>query len=535
MVDLNKAQLVIDNLFILGFTVKDGQVWAGRGDGLTGLWAAGAARLAEHVEEINRLNVFPVADGDTGVNMLITMRAALAAADRLEDGSGAGAVAQAMAHGALMEARGNSGVILAQFLAGLAQRLAGLMEFSAADLAEAMQLGSQLAYQSVAAPVEGTILTVAQAAAHAAGQSAALSPDLTMLLARITTAAKIAQAATPDLLPVLKAAGVTDSGGLGLVYLFEGALRFMLNQPFEDDIPAALPLPEPARPGVAAGYEVQFLIHGENLNITTIKKNVETMGESVVVAGDETLVKVHVHTLDPGPPLSYGVSLGEISAVVVEPLLPPPANGKPATAGVVCLSPGPGFTDIFESLGIEQIVDSAAPPAILRQAIESLNAGYGLVVVNQAELLPAVETVIRQADRPAQAVWVNTAAQSVAALLAFDPAATVEANRSRMIAAAQRLRTMELWPDTALDSTVVWGRLDAGPAECAPTYAEVALALLGRAGAGQYTLATLYFGQNASPYEAELLAEKIMMGYHELEVEIYFGGQPQYQYIISLE
>ena len=304
------------NLKSRGFELKDGAVIAGDGLGFRNLLEAGKQWLELHVEVVNRLNVFPVPDGDTGTNMLLTLRAAI---DQVQQGSArqVGVVAQAMALGALRGARGNSGVILSQLLQGLARGLAGKVTFSTGDLRQALHLGVDQAYQSMMTPVEGTILTVARAAAGAAGVNRA---DLMVMFKEMVAAARAAQANTPELLPVLKEAGVTDSGGQGLVYILEGGLRLMTGQPLEAGLVSEV-RPRATLMSATAyepyGYDVQFLIQGQNLDVAEIQSQINNLGWSTLVVGDGGLVKVHLHTSNPSEPLDYGASQGIISDIQV--------------------------------------------------------------------------------------------------------------------------------------------------------------------------------------------------------------------------
>ncbi|HEX9926013.1 MAG TPA: DAK2 domain-containing protein, partial [Anaerolineae bacterium] len=344
-----------------GFQLADDIVISADGAGLKHLLRAGQGWLEAHVNVVNGLNVFPVPDGDTGTNLVLTMRSAMAHVAEAADDNVA-TIAAAAAQGALMGARGNSGVILSQFLRGLASSFEGHTVFTVGDFARAAQVGVQEAYKSVVKPVEGTILTVARAAADAARQNAATNDDLVAHLTEVVAAAKIAQAETPELLPVLKEAGVTDSGGQGLVYILEGSLRFLRGEPVDlDPAGEAAPLLQSSLGAdeEAYGYDVQFLIQGESLDVGTIRQQIDSLGWSTVVVGDERLVKVHVHSRDPGVPISYGASQGIISDVVVENMETQAkefVHGHLATAGdpvgeiaTVAVVPGSGLAQIFKS------------------------------------------------------------------------------------------------------------------------------------------------------------------------------------------
>ncbi|MCP5097135.1 MAG: DAK2 domain-containing protein, partial [Chloroflexi bacterium] len=341
--------------------------------------------LETHHQHVNALNVFPVPDGDTGTNMLLTMRSAYG---RIQDSDEmhVGIVAEKIAHGALMGARGNSGVILSQIWRGLAKELKGKETFDAVTLARALEQASNTAYGGVMRPVEGTILTVIREGASEAIDAAEKSHDLRFMLERVLERCRQSLERTPDLLPVLKQAGVVDSGGQGLVYIFEGMLRYVYGKMEEIkaatavatpiDAPAqAFAIPESGH--IENPYDVQFILMGRNLNVEEVRSRIDAMGDSTVVVGDETTIKVHIHVQDPGDPISYGISLGEITDVVVEnmqmqmeeivgttpapPMMPtlppmPEITVQPGQIGVVAVAAGDGLAEIFRSLGASFVV-----------------------------------------------------------------------------------------------------------------------------------------------------------------------------------
>ena len=299
------------------------------GAGFLAAFRSAVASLEANVDEINSLNVFPVPDGDTGTNMLATVRAALEEADRAGAGADADRVAHAASFGALMGARGNSGVITSQILAGIAQGLQGKKRFNGLDLAHALDAGTKTAYKAVAKPVEGTILTVIREASAAAVAAAERNNDVETVLAATVDAAERAVAKTPSLLPILREAHVVDSGGQGLLRLFQGALEAARGRPVVEA--AAGPVrdaTERRTDHVSAavesgefGYETVYLLRarqGHPLDITAIQAHLESIGESVLVAGDRELAKVHVHNDRPDGVISYGLSIGTLSRITIE-------------------------------------------------------------------------------------------------------------------------------------------------------------------------------------------------------------------------
>ncbi len=563
------------NLVAEGFEIKEGIICACNGLGLKKFFQAGQQWLEAHMHVVNSLNVFPVPDGDTGTNMVLTMRSALAEVETTADDS-AGTIAAAVAHGALMGARGNSGVILSQFLQGLATSLAGQATFTAVDLAHAAQQGVEIAYQSVVNPVEGTILTVARATADAAQRSARTNQDLGILLADMVEAAKIAEASTPQLLPILREAGVTDSGGQGLVYILEGGLRFLRGEPIEAD-PASATAAAPALSSTldveeaAYGYDVQFLIQGDGLNVAEIRAQIDSMGWSTLVVGDEHLVKVHVHANDPGQPISYGASRGVLTDVVIENMelqakkfvqervvAPSPALAVPAqmaehlretmtNIATVCVTPSEGLAQILQSLGASHIVFGGQTmnpsPQELLMAIHQAPVDNVLILPNNSNVILAAQQAQKLSPKNVLVVPTKTIPQGIAALLSFNYQAGLETNAQRMLEAAQQVQTVEItqavrettFSGFQIKSGDVMGLFNDELVSVGQNSDDVALDVLAKVNVADHELLTLYFGQDSSAEQAETLADKIRANYPNLEIEIHDGGQPYYTYIISLE
>jgi len=557
------------------FQIEDGSVLAVTGAGLKAMLRAGGQWLEAHSQIVNSLNVFPVPDGDTGTNMVLTMRAALAAADQSADDR-AETIAAAVAQGALMGARGNSGVILSQFWQGLADSLGGCDHITAEVWAKAARQGVETAYQSVLNPVEGTILTVARCAAEAAQHSAKKNGDLTAVLADMVAAAQTAQANTPALLPILQEAGVTDSGGQGFVYILEGSLRYLRGEPvapertdggIATDWRPTLDLGE-----AAYGYDVQFLIQGERLNVEEIRAQIDRLGWSTLVVGDEHLVKVHVHVHDPGMPLSYGASLGPLTDVVVENMalqarqfarergggthVPPLSLPSQLTdrlrdsmtsIGTVCVAPSQGLAHILQSLGANQIVlggQTMNPsPEELLAAIDKFHGNDVLLLPNNANVILAAQQAQKLSSKNVRVIPTKTIPQGIAALLSLNYQSDLAANAERMLEAAQQVQTLEITRavrDTTLSgfqikSGDVMGLLNDELVSVGRDYDKVTLDVLEKVEAGDCEVITLYFGQECNPAQASAMADKIKALYPELEVEVHDGGQPYYYYIISLE
>jgi DAK2 domain fusion protein YloV len=561
---------------------------------LRDLLGAGLAWLDRHHEIVNALNVFPVPDGDTGTNMLLTMKSACGeiTPDHLHS---AGAVAKAAAHGALMGARGNSGVILSQILRGISRSLDDQPTITGAMFAAALAEGSRVAYKGVNRPVEGTILTVMREAAAAAESAATLDDDLRFIMARTVRAADEAVANTPKLLPVLAQAGKVDSGGKGLFFILEGMLRALTGEaaPVEN---AAAPLlaaptaieagvPQPSKgqreiPPLVYGFDVQFLVEGAALDVAAIRGRITALGDCPLVEGDATLVKVHVHVPDPGVVLSYAVSLGFVTDVVVENMddmhipemptgydpFPPrfedgqtlaaPLSDRPETfgsiagPGVVAVVPGAGLANVFQSLGTHLIIAGGQTmnPSTqdLLEAIRKFPVPEVILLPNNGNILMAAQQAVNVAETEGKTVRVvpsKSIPQGISALLALNPHGELEHNVAAMTAALGHVQTGEVTVavhDAHFDGIQVRagdviGLLNDVLSATASTAAAVVQTLLEQMRAADLEVITLYYGQPVAAEEATGLQEALRQLYPDQEIEVVAGGQPFYHYIISAE
>lgn len=548
---------------LIGFEIENGLARACTGQGLKNLLWAGARWLEIHREVVNRLNVFPVPDGDTGTNMLLTMRSALAEVEAGQVDE-VGAIAKRAAHGAMMGARGNSGVILSQFWQGMAEAVQAKRAFTADDLAIAFDSGSQQAYHSVANPVEGTILTVARAAAEAARLSANHHCDLTVILADSVEAAKIAQANTPEFLPILKEAGVTDSGGQGFFYILEGWLRLLRGEPLETQFvdlstPALQPQLEIEKKSY--GYDVQFLVYGQRLDSEDIRAKIDRLGWSTVVVGDEDAVKVHVHADNPQAVLDYGATLGELGDIVVENLDRQAqkfitgvtssfqdAGRATPTQAVIAVAAGWGVAEVFHSLGAGQIVPGGPTmnPSTedLLAAINEVAAKDVLILPNNGNIILAAQQAQQLSAKNVRVIPTKTIPQGVAALVAFNQSLSLDQNVKRMVEAAQQVRTVEITSanrNTRVNGFVVnqgdlLGLVDGELKGVGRDDFEVARSVLAQLNkAAEYEIITIYYGQDCAENRANKLARQLETLYPDFEVEVIYGGQPQYHFIISVE
>lgn len=537
------------------------------GRDLREMFAAGTVWLEKSAADINALNVFPVPDGDCGTNMLLTMRSTMEEAYRAPDNN-ASDVAQAMARGALMGARGNSGVILSQIFRGLAQGLEGKESFGGKDFAFALDRGSTIAYKALTRPVEGTILTVAREAS-AAGMASASDGDLLPIMEAAVRAARESVANTPMLLPILRQAGVVDAGGQGLYVLFDGALHYLKGEMEEmktrrpQVVPSSIPLVSKLPQLVAEkeepyGYCTEFVVQGQKkLNLEKIRKHLTNEGQCLIVVGDEHLAHVHIHTFDPGKAIHYASSLGTLHEIKIQNMDDQHKDytemvmnqAPPAEIATVAVVAGDGMGQLFRSLGISAIVPGGQTmnPSTreLLQAVESLPQDKVVILTNNKNIIPAAKQVPALTSKKVKIVPTETIPQGVAALLAFNYDTDLRSNVSLMKEASTSVKTIEV--TRAVRSARI-GNLKIGRRQSIG-FVDGELAVVGDkpskvlcdvlAGlddvVGKSEILTIYYGKNTKRPEAEELADMVRQRYPHLEVELVYGGQPHYHYIASVE
>jgi DAK2 domain fusion protein YloV len=563
------------------------------GAALLAAFRAAVDNLERHVDELNGLNVYPVPDGDTGSNMLATVRAALDEAERVTDDS-VERIAAAISFGALMGARGNSGVITSQIFRGMAEGLAGKKRFNGLDLAHALSQGTKAAYGAVAKPVEGTILTVVRESADAAVAAAERDADLEAVLMVTVDGAEKSVARTPSLLAILREAGVVDAGGQGLYRLFQGALLYLVGQAPVTTVGTA-----PIRPAARAstlvahadegfGYETMFLLQADGsrrLDVDAIRGHLESIGESVLVAGDGRALKVHVHNERPDLVIGYGLTLGSLSRISVENLDnqardvretraaeftgstaatngasgPVPASavggaadraddGPELPLAVIAVAAGDGLARIFhDDFGVAAVVrgGQSANPSTgeLMAAIEDVRAREILLLPNNPNVVLAARQVAEMSSRPVVVVPTRNAAEGYAALLALDPSKDAAANVEPMTRRGRGLHTLAV-TEAVRDATIGRRKVkrgqtivldpDDGLVAAHGDRDKAVLTAMATVPPGA-ELVTLYYGDGADLDEVEAVSKKIADALPGVEVEVLHGGQPHYRYLISVE
>ncbi len=550
--------------------------------------SAGLTWLRHYQAEINALNVFPVPDGDSGTNMTLTMTSAWKEIADLQE-ENIGRIAGKVAHGALMGARGNSGVILSQIWRGFARSLDNKAQMRAADLAEAMQEASETAYKGVVKPVEGTMLTVVREMAEEAVVVAQETGDMLEIFERLVEQAKITEARTPLLLPVLRKAGVVDSGGQGIVVIFEGMWRCLMGLPLEVAEDVALPTLDLVSTLVdfeqqveqldahseefnldKYPYDVQFIISGRDMDVERIRADITAMGDSALVIGDPRTIKVHVHVLDPGGPISYGAQRGSVGDVVVEDMLAQseqffaargrgsakadadvpllgPWDAEDVMVDVVVVASGDGLEKVFRSLGASVVVPGGQTmnpsTAQLLGAIEQVSSDKVIILPNNKNVLMAALQAAEVSSKEVAVVPTKTIPQGVSALLALDQQAELMDNVSAMSESATEVITAEVtWAtrDVALNGLDVRegdaiGLLEGELVVDTGSLEEAVRWLLAEANLEDCELVTLYYGEGITEELTNTLIGTLAKAYPDLEFEVVEGGQPHYPYIISIE
>jgi len=532
------------------------------GDAFRQLVAEGTRYVKAHVDEINALNVFPVPDGDTGINMLLTLQAANASVELPPEGTGTVAeVANGLARGALLGARGNSGVIFSQFMKGMAQSLAGIETATRVDLASAINGAAAAGYQAVGKPVEGTMLTVMRAA----GEGIADADSIANVLEQAYAASIDALARTPGQLAILAEAGVVDAGGQGVVAFLAGALASVTGEPVLLEITAPLggaPTIDVSQQFLEHteeemyGFCTQFVVFGGGMNVDAVREQVVAMAGSTVVVGDDRTVRIHAHAEDPGPLLSLGVSLGSIDQVSIQNMdmqhqaflaLHGYTQAERQAQAVIVVAPGDGLARLFRDLGAAQVVSGGQTmnpsAADLLDAVKRANADHAILLPNNPNIVMAAQQAAELADGAVTVVASRNVPQGVAALLAFNPDLDGDGNTSAMTKALADISSGEI--TTATRSTTLNGvsveqgqiiaLLEGELIAAAPTAHDALLALLDHAAPDDGSLVTLYHGADTSAADAAAAASAIEKRLRGVDVDVQSGEQPHYHYLVSIE
>ena len=540
---------------------------------------AGATRLNKQAEYVNSLNVFPVPDGDTGTNMGMTIEnGAKEVSDR--SASTVGEAAGIFAKGLLMGARGNSGVITSQLFRGFSQSVKDKEELDGAALAAAFQSGVEVAYKAVMKPVEGTILTVSRGAAIGAKKKAESTNDAVEVMRAALEGAKTALAKTPDMLPVLKEVGVVDSGGQGLVFIYEGFLsaltgEFIASEEFQAT-PATMSeminaehhksvAGHVATEDIKFGYCTEIMValkqgptYVKDFDYDEFRNYLNNLGDSLLVVNDDEIVKVHVHTEDPGLVMQEGLKYGSLVKVKVDNMRnqheaqveKEERQAKPVEEkeyAIIAVVAGDGLADIFKAQGVDYIISGGQTmnPSTedFVKAVEELNARNIIILPNNKNILMAAQSAAEVIEQPAAVVETKTIPQGLTSLLAFDESKSIEENYERMSASLSDVVSGSVTTavrDTTIDGLeihendnlgMVDGKIVVSNPDMMETLEETFAHMLDE----DSEIVTIYVGEDGSEELANELAQALAEKYEDVEVEIHQGGQPVYPYLFSVE
>ena len=545
------------------------------------MFLAGAANLEAKKEYINELNVFPVPDGDTGTNMTLTIMSAAKEVNALEKPDMA-SIAKAISSGSLRGARGNSGVILSQLLRGFTKEIREYEEIDAAVLARACERATATAYKAVMKPKEGTILTVAKGAAQKAQEMAETTEDLEVFLAEVIKYAEEVLAQTPEMLPVLKEAGVVDSGGQGLVEVLHGAFDAFQGKEVDYTAIEAGPAVKMVKPGEQAetdikfGYCTEFIIMTEKQfsekDETEFKAYLESIGDSIVCVADEDVVKVHVHTNDPGLAIQKALTFGQLSRIKIdnmreehqEKLIKDAEKAAAAQAqasaqekkkkeprkpvGFIAVSIGDGMNEIFRELGVDYIIEGGQTmnPSTddMLTAIDNVNADHIFILPNNKNIiLAANQARSLTKDKDILVVPTKTVPQGITAVINYMPEADVDTNFETMQEGIKNVKTGQVTyavRDTKIDDKVIhegdiMGIGDQGILSVGQSVEETTKSMLSQMVDEDTELISIYYGQDVLAEDAERLEETIGEKYPDADVDLHSGGQPIYYYVVSVE
>ena len=544
-------------------------------------------RLASNAEFINSLNVFPVPDGDTGTNMSLSF----ASGEKYVAESTAtsvGELANALAKGLLMGARGNSGVILSQVFRGFAKSIADKETLTANDLVTALQGGVETAYKAVMKPQEGTILTVARKAAEAATKEATKTDDVVAVMKATYDAAEEALKTTPDLLPVLKEVGVVDSGGQGLTFVYQGFYDALSGNERENEVhtPSTVEMDEMVNAehhksvqgqlnteDIKFGYCTEIMVRigagrlvDEKFDYDEFRDHLAQIGDSLLVIADDEVVKVHVHTEHPGQVLSYGQKFGSLVKVKVDNMrlqhetiigkdeaeateMPATAteNTEPKEYGVIAIASGAGIANIFKHLGVTDIISGGQTmnPSTkdIVEAIEKTNAKKVIILPNNKNIFLAAQQAAEVADAQVEVILSKTIAQGMSAMLGFVDTASLEENKENMTEEMSLVKSGQVTVavrDTTIDGQeikqgdymgIVDGKIVNTAAGCEQAAVEMVQMMLD----DDSEVVTIIYGEDGTEAEAEKIAAKVTEIDPDVEIEIHEGDQPVYPYLISVE
>lgn len=531
-------------------------------------------RMGKNKEYVNNLNVFPVPDGDTGTNMNLTMESGARAVSECQSTS-VGELVEALAKGMLMGARGNSGVITSQLFRGMYKATVGKEALNAQELADAFSNGVATAYKAVMKPVEGTILTVARVAAEDGKNAANDSDDVEVVMKAIVEGAKRALKTTPDLLPVLKEVGVVDSGGQGLLFIYEGFLEGLLGENFSDvytpDIDEMDQMMSATHEqsqsklstkDIKNGYCTEIMVDltkdvpgKKPFNLEEFRKHLSTLGDSLLAVSDDTIAKVHVHTEHPGEVFTYGQQFGELGKIKIdnmriqhETIVDEAAKEEEKVDfAVIAVCSGNGVRQLFESGGVNRIISGGQTMNPSTQdiidTVKKSGASKAIILPNNGNIIMAAKQAAEVCDIPVGIVQTKTISQGLTAMLTFNPDASVEENVEAMNEEASMVVSGEVTRairDTNINNVEIhkddfMGIIDGNIEIDKPDLIEATCAMIEKMLDEDSEIVTIIYGRDSNKKQAEQVQAKLEEDHDDLEFEIHDGGQPVYSFLVSVE
>lgn len=542
--------------------------------------ATGANRLDKNAEYVNSLNVFPVPDGDTGTNMNLSLASGAKAVSNTASES-IGDLSAALSKGLLMGARGNSGVILSQLFRGFGKAIENKETLSSKDFSEAFTRGVETAYKAVMKPVEGTILTVARESAKAGEKKAKETDDIIVVMEAVVRGAKKSLAKTPDLLPILKEVGVVDSGGQGLLFIYEGFLEVLSGKVIEEDINQPSPQEMSALVNAEHHKSVSDHIHTEDIKFgycteimveigkgetvdsefdyDTFRNHLNEIGDSLLVVADDDIVKVHVHTEHPGEVMNYGQKFGSLLKIkvdnmrvqhetILESESHQPISKKVKTPyGIIAVAAGEGVQNLFKSLGVDYVISGGQTmnPSTedILKAIEEVNAEKIILLPNNKNIFMAADQAAEVSDLPVVVIPSKTVSQGMTAMLAFNELNDLDTNKSEMMSELANVVSGQVTNavrDTEINGMKIkkddfMGIIEGDIKVAQSNRKKVTIETLKKMISKDSEIVTILLGEDGDSNEAAEIAAEIEKLFEEVEVEIHDGQQPVYPYILSVE
>ena len=532
---------------------------------LRDMFVSGANNLQNHKELVDKLNVFPVPDGDTGTNMSLTISYAMKELAKVENDS-ITEIGKSLSKGSLMGARGNSGVILSQIIRGFSKSIEGKEQISTEDLAKAFKNGSDTAYKAVIKPIEGTILTVVRESGEYAIKAAKKEKDLLKFLEMVIDEANKSLERTPELLKNLKEAGVVDSGGKGLVLIYEGMYEALKGNPIKAKDLNDSNVSEVKQAGTSINTEdikfcycTEFILESNSISDTEIRDIMLKYGDSLAVVGDEGIIKVHVHTNDPGLVLQDALKHGQLVTIKIENMKLQHENilvgdtdeiaqsVEEKEYGFIATSMGEGLAKIFKDFGVDYIIEGGQTmnPSTedFMKAIDSINAKNIFIFPNNSNIIMAANQAKELSDKNIIVIPTKNTPQGFTALVNFNADASVDENEQALMESLTMVKSGQVTfavRDTVMNDVEVKEGNIIGIAEsklmdAGDSVDEITTSLLEKLVDEDSAIITLFYGEDVTEEDANNLRDELEEKFEDLDIELYYGGQPLYYYLISVE